>query len=139
MSELVRRRDATQQTLEAYRGVAFDPAQGVTCVHLLRDHLVNMGHDYQEIPPFDTMIGAVRALKERGWDNMTDMLDSMLERHRAPAFMRVGDVAVAPGLDGIEAVLICAGPLKVFGWREDVDELAIIDVRLDALVATWRV
>ncbi|RDC66559.1 hypothetical protein HME9302_00010 [Alteripontixanthobacter maritimus] len=48
--ELERRRVATEKTLTRYRGKAFDWKTGVTCVHLARVHLKNMGHKPQTMP-----------------------------------------------------------------------------------------
>ena len=138
MSNLLHRKAATQRTLNTHRGQVFDWSEGVTCVHLLRDHLIEMGHDVPEIPPFDTALGAARALQERGWASVSDMLDEFLERI-PPARMMLGDVAVAQGAGGLDAIFICAGPLKVFGWRDDAPDLVLLDVSLDELEGAWRV
>lgn len=134
------RRIATQLTLDAWRGRPFDwdSTRDGTCVHLLAAHLTNMGHDVPEIPPFDTMREAIRALHDHGWENLTEMMDDLLPRRPSPAFMRLGDVALAPGDGPLDAIFICAGPLKVFGWREGFDELVVQDVGLDRLIGAWQ-
>ena len=118
LMELVRRRAATERTLARYRKKVFDWSKGITCVHLARAHLRNMGHKPETLPRFRSALGAKKALQERGFESVTGMLDSMLPRI-APAQMMLGDLAVVPGEGGLDAIFVCAGPLKVFGWRED--------------------
>ena len=136
--ELERRRIATQKTLDRYRGKVFDWAKGITCVHLARYHLRNMGHKVPTLPRFRSALGAKKALKEREWDSVADMLDSMFARI-APAEMLIGDLAIVPGEAGMDAIFVCAGPLKVFGWREDAPALVILDISLDESTGAWRV
>src|SRR3546814_17660492 len=57
-------------------------------------------------------------LKERGWASVSDMLDSILVRI-PPAMMQLGDVATVEGDQGLDALFVCAGPNRLFGWRED--------------------
>jgi hypothetical protein len=137
MSNLIKRRDATQQTLRHFNGVDFD-WDGVTCAHLAHYHLSQMGREVPDIPDFDTALSAARALKQMGWDSVEEMLDSMLERI-APAYMIVGDLALIKGAGGLDAIFICAGPLKVFGWREDAPDLVRLDVDLGQLQGAWRI
>ena len=134
---LIIRRDATQRTLNRFRGIDFDWS-GVTCVHLAHAHLSEMGHEVPDIPQFDTALGAARAMRERGWDSVGDMLDSMLPRI-APASMLLGDLALIKGAGGLDAIFTCAGPLKVFGWREDAPDLVVLDVSFGELEGAWRV
>lgn len=136
--ELERRRVATQKTLDRYRGKVFDWSKGITCVHLARYHLRNMGNKVPTLPRFRSALGAKKALKERGWDSVEAMLDSMFQRV-APAELLLGDLAIVPGDNGMDAIFVCAGPLKLFGWREDAPALVLLDVDLDQLTGAWRV
>jgi len=134
---LIQRRDATTRTLNRFRGSEFDWSQ-MTCVHLAHAHLSEMGYILPDIPDFDTALGAARALQEHGWNNVSDMLDEFMERI-PPARMMLGDLALVEAAGGLDAIFICAGPLKVFGWREDTPELVLLDVSLDELQGAWRV
>lgn len=136
--ELERRRVATEKTLKRFRGKVFAWNTGVHCVRLFHQHLKNMGRKPPSLPRVRSPLGAKRALKERGWENVEAMLDSMLERI-APAEMMLGDVAIVPGDAGLDAIFVCAGPLKVFGWREDAPALVLLDIGLDELTGAWRV
>lgn len=137
--DLLRRRDATQKTLDQYRGAPFDWSLGPTCVHLARSHLVNLGYDLPKIPEFSTPQGALRALKSNGWDSVGDMLDEFLTPIPA-AMLRLGDVVTIPGDAGMDAMFIFAGPNKMFGWGDEQVELAVGDILgLDRLKGAWQV
>lgn len=136
---LLLRKDATEATLKRYRGKVFDWSKGITCVHLARYHLRKMGHRPPSLPRFRSAFAAKQAMRERGWANVEEMLDSMLPRI-APAMMMLGDLAVAPSDEGnMGSIMICAGPHKLLGWREDAPELVLLDVTLDELTGAWRV
>lgn len=98
MNELLRREAATSATLERYKGKAFDWATGITCVHLARCQMRKMGHTPPTLPRFRSLFAAKQALAERGWSNVTDMLDGVLgvEARIPPARMLLGDLAVLP-------------------------------------------
>lgn len=136
--ELEKRRWATQKTLDRYRDKAFDWATGITCVHLARYHLRKMGHRPPGMPRFRSPLAAKRAMKERGWASVTAMLDSMLEPI-APAQMLLGDLATVEGDAGFDAVFVCAGPRRLFGWREDESGAVMLEVPFDEIKGAWRV
>ena len=137
--DLERRRAATDKTRKRYGGRQFDWSKGVTCVHLARTHLRNMGHRPPTLPRFRSALGARKALAARNWDGVGDMLDSLLPRI-APARMKMGDLALGPGDGGLDAIYVCAGPLKLFGWTTTSPYLAVIDINnLDGLKGAWRV
>ena len=138
MMELECRRVATQRTLDEWRGRLFDWSTGATCAHLARDQMVHMGHKPPKIPKFDSASGAIRALKKRGWDNVADMLDDLLERI-PPAMMRVGDIGIVPGQDNLESVLISAGPFKLMGWHPETGQFVVYDKGIGELTGAWRV
>lgn len=133
-----RRQQATQATLNRYRGKAFDWQEGITCVHLARFHLRQMGRRPPSLPRFRSALLAKRAMKERGWGSVTEMLDSLLPRI-APAQMTLGDLTMLPGDDGFGAIFICAGPRRLFGWREDQPVAVMLEVGLDEVAGAWRV
>ena len=139
MNDLLRRQAATRTTMDRYRGKAFDWSRGITCVHLARFHLRQMGHQVPTVPRIRSALAARRALDSRGWADTSAMLDSLLPRI-APAQMLLGDLACAPSdTDGIGAIMVCAGPQKLLGWREDAASLVLLDVTLGELSGAWRV
>jgi hypothetical protein len=135
--EMVRRRDALVKLQAKYRGKSFDWKKRRTCAHLLRSHLVQMGHRPPSMPYFTSPIGAVRALREHGWSNVIEMLDALLPRI-APAAMLGGDIAAFPSEDGLGAIFVAAGGGKYLGWREDQPALVVLDVPPRDLAGAWR-
>jgi len=138
MIELVRRQQATQKTLDRYRAKVFDWQTGVTCVHLARFHLKNMGHKVPTLPRIRSALSAKRALKERGWDSVEQMLDSILVRI-TPAQMMLGDVAIVPGDGGLDSILVCAGPFKLLGWSAIDGTFVAYDGGNADVSGAWRV
>lgn len=136
--ELERRRIGAQATRDRFYGVRFDWASGMHCVKLAHAHLRNMGKRPHKLPKVTSPAEARKALKDRGWDSVSDMLDSMLDRV-PPAMMRVGDIGVVEGDEGFESVVIYLGPRKVMGWVPGGAEIVIYDTGLDSLSAAWRV
>lgn len=138
--ELERRRIATQSTLDAFRGTAFAWGEGdaVTCVHVAYWHLWMMGYELPALPELKSALAAKRALTERGWDSVESMLDSLLGRI-PPAMMRLGDLATVPGQEGLDCILVCAGPLKMMGWHPETGEFVLYDNAISEITAAWRV
>ena len=137
MSELVRRARATEKTLAKYRFRPFD-WRGATCIHLARTQMRNMGHRPPPIPRFWSIIGARRALADRGLECVADLLDQIGLPRIPPGMMLVGDLAAVPGQAGMDAIFVNAGG-KLLGWREDHDG-GIVPVAdaLPHVTAAWR-
>ena len=113
----VERAAATAATAAKFRGKPLDFANGVTCIHLLREQMLAFGYHPPEVPQFETVIGAKRALRKMGHRTLKGLLDELLTR--APgAQMRVGDIVLGDGQPPFEALGICAGG-KVLGFHED--------------------
>lgn len=139
MNDLLRRFVATEATLAKFRGKAWSWESGITCAHLMRFHLLKMGHKLEPMPRLKSLIAAQRALAERGCANMGELVGKHISLAPiAPAEMLMGDLATFQSGDGLGALMVCAGPLKLFGWREDVAELVVLDVDLDEIQEAWR-
>lgn len=138
--DLIRRKRATEATLAKYRPQPFDWKKGVTCVHMARFHLRKMGHRVPELPRIRGPIGAARALKERGWEDVAAMLDAQPGLTRiAPAMMLVGDLIVFPGTEGFQLIGVCGSQHKILGWHEDwTGGMVKIEAPLDLAVGSWR-
>ena len=137
MPEMVRRQTATQATMDRFRPKVFDWKTGVTCVHMARFHMKGMGHRVPTVPRIRSALAAKRALLSNGWDWVEAMLDSMLPRI-APAAMRLGDLATVPGEDGMDCILICAGPQAVMGWHPETGAFVVYEGGIGELSAAWR-
>ena len=137
MSDLIRRKDATQKTFARFRGKVFDWSKAATCIHLFKTHAQNMGHKLPSVPRFRSAVGAKKALTEMGHESVMSLLDSMFPRI-APAEMHMGDVVLVEGDAGLDAIMVVAAPRKVFGWREDFAGLVMLDIEMDELAGAWR-
>lgn len=135
MIDQIKRRDATQATLDKYRDKPFSWEKGHTCLHMLRFHLRQMGHKPEPLPRVKSAIGARRALDKRGWKDVGDMLDSFLVRI-PHATMLLGDVAMFQSYDGFGAITISMGD-KVMGWHPDYDGMTSL-IPVD-IAGAWRV
>lgn len=138
MPELERRRIATNATLARYQGKTFSWKTGITCAHMARGHLRNMKRKAPAMPRFRSAYGAKQALKALGHDSMVSLIDSLLPRI-APAQMVLGDLCAVEGEAGMDAVMICAGHRRIFGWVEDEARPVIVEPEWDKLTACWRV
>src|SRR3546814_2048591 len=101
-------------------------------------HLRQMGQKPPTLPRIRSALAAKKALKERGWASVSDMLDSILVRI-PPAMMQLGDVATVEGDQGLDALFVCAGPNRLFGWREDEPGAVVLEVMFDQITGAWRV
>lgn len=125
MNEIQRRVAAMTKTKERFEGKPFDWSKAATCIHLMRYHASNMGYEPPIVPRFRTANGAIKALKKQGVDTLPDLMDKYFTRI-APAQMAVGDIAVFPGEDGIDALYVY-GQLRAFlGWFEGFEECQFI-------------
>jgi hypothetical protein len=138
LPEPVRRKEATQATLDKFKGQPFDWGEGRHCVRLAHFHLRQMGQKPPTLPRIRSALAAKKALRERGWASVSDMLDSILVRI-PPAMMQLGDVATVEGDQGLDALFVCAGPNRLFGWREDEAGAVVLEVTFDQVKGSWRV
>lgn len=142
-SDLLRRQAATEATKHKYWNRAFDWKDGVTCVHLARFHLRQMGHRPEPMPRVRSLVGAKRALAERGCANVVQLLDRQATLTRiAPAFMTMGDLAAVASEDGLGSIFICMGPQKLMGWHDAGADFGItgmcnVTIPFDVLDGAW--
>lgn len=131
-TDLERRQAALEKTIAKYRGRVLD-FKSADCVRMIRFHLLQMGHRPPPLPRYSSMIGARRALRDKG--GLVAILDGLLPRI-APARMLEGDIAVVGG-EGGEAGLICVG-YKYMGWHQDAAESVNLIIGLGDVTAAWR-
>lgn len=129
------RRDATQKTLEWFAPRPFNWAKSATCVHLVRRHLVHMGHKVPPMPQFRSALTAKRALTERGWDTLGAMMDSIVPQIEASRIV-VGDVVELPSdNDVFPALCVFTGNGSIMGYQGGVFMVGRIMV---TPTAAWR-
>jgi hypothetical protein len=138
---LAERAAATDAVLKRFRNRALDFKSGATCLHLFRAQLIKLGHKPPRIPAFQSALGASKAMKRAGFEDLAAVIDSVLPRI-APAAMLVGDFGLLPGgPDGLFDALVMSVGGKVLGWHDsDLSKMSVIaDIPLSAYLAAWRV
>lgn len=138
--DLLRRQKAVQETMEKYRSRPFDWRSKATCLHMARFHLRRMGRKPPPMPQVGSLLAAKKALKERDWLNVADMLDGIGLERIAPAMMLLGDLVAIESEDGIGSIFVAAGPNKIIGWCVEQEGLAVVDLAApENLKGAWRV
>ena len=137
-ANLAIRAAATEITLAETRDAPFDWA-GQNCIRLARRQACNMGHKVAKVPNFKSAVGAARALKRQGAENLEQLLDKWFERHDAPAFAIIGDLVLLPGEDGFDSICITDGRGNLFGWHDsDLSKMSVIKAADADIIAAWR-
>ena len=134
---MIERVEATKKTLARFEGKPFDWSKSATCIHLIKYHVTNMGHQFPKIPRFRSPITAKRILNDMGHDSLIDAMDSKFPRI-APAQMMTGDVMAIPGDAGFQSMVIRASTTKYIGWHEDVEGCTIIATNMKYAEGAWR-
>ena len=137
MTEIELRAFATTETEKRFRGKPFDWTKQATCIHLMRFHARQMQHDLQLVPRFRSQLGAKKALKAMGHDNIISLMDGLFPRI-APAFMRIGDIMAVDGDAGFDSLLIRGSASKFLGWHEDAEGCTIMGADLSIANGAWR-
>lgn len=146
MSDLIRRKLATEKTEAKFRGKPFDWKAGHHCLAMTAFHLRGLGHRLEKAPRVRGVLGARRLLDARGWPTVAEMIDAQGFKRIAPAAMLLGDLAFRASADGIGGLLICVGPHKLMGWFPEntraelgADLMVVMDMSFDQVEAAWRV
>jgi hypothetical protein len=139
MLDLAERARRTEAVVAKYRTRAFSWRDRATCLHLARAQMRALDMRPPPMPDFRSPLSARKALKRAGHETVAGLLDSLLPRI-APLSMIVGDLAVLPGEDAFQAVVIHGGGTQMLGWHgEDLSQLWPIEVEVDDFVACYAV
>jgi hypothetical protein len=128
----------TEATAAKFRGRPLSFKEGVTCLHMLREHMLAFGYSPPTIPSFSDAVGARRALRSTGHKTIKALLRKVLGKPVPAAQMRVGDVVLLPG-SPFEAVALSVGNGKFLGWHDD-GSLGLVNLNIDqtAIIGAWR-
>ena len=135
---LIRRVAAAQKTLDKW---SVRPMKLGTsdCVRMAADHLRRLGYKVK-LPPsgsYRTVNSALKALKARGYETLSEALDAMGLERIAPASAIVGDILMLPAVDRLGALVVCMGNGRACGYHEDVPAATVLQPL--EFVAAWRV
>lgn len=140
---LIKRSRAMEKTRARFEKKPFEFGK-TDCLKLVRYHLVHMGHRNLPVPPnYSTALGARKALKAQGAENLEQLLDKFLEPI-APAMMLPGDICLLPAETGDgdygfgETIAISLGQ-KIWGWHPDAQGLGVLAIiDQSAIMKAWR-
>ena len=138
MNELVRRREATQATVDAWKGKPFRLGYS-DCVRLTASHLRRMGRKVR-LPAqgsYRTLRSAEKALSARGYVDLPAAMDGMGFERIAPAAALPGDVIAIPSEHAIGCLMIAVGNGRALGFHENVEGAEILQPV--EYVGAWRV
>jgi hypothetical protein len=143
MSDLIRRRRAIAATRKAYEGRAHRFGT-VDCVKVGARHVRHMGHKRAlgmgKAGSYRSAKGAMVALRRAGFARVADALDRAGFPRIAPAAALPGDLLVAPGSHGLDAVMIVIDGHVAMGFHEDDLGAGLLMINLTDLtdIEAWR-
>ena len=138
MSDLIKRRDATQATLDAVKGKPFRLGRN-DCARIAAAHLRRRGHQVK-LPASGSYAStrtAMKALAERGFADLLAAMDGMGFERIAPAAALVGDILALPTASPIGCLAVVLTNGRALGFVDDVAEASVIQPV--EYVAAWRV
>lgn len=123
---LVRRVAAAQAIHDRVRGRLYKPAT-LDCGKMVGLHLRKLGYKVElpKVGAYKTSAGALKWLKQRGFDSLEARLDDLLPTI-APASAIVGDVLSLESTDALAALVIHMGQGQFLGFHEDTDEAVLM-------------
>ncbi len=140
MTEIERRVAAVKATMARFSGKAFAWGR-VDCAKLVAFHLRQMGHHESlglaKAGSYRSALSARRALERAGHASLGAALESVGMVPIPPAAALPGDIIELPGEAAFEALTICVGNGRVFGFHQD----AVGPVVLQPVspLTAWRV
>ncbi|BBD01832.1 DUF6950 family protein [Sphingobium sp. YG1] len=139
MTPLERRHAAIEATMARYRGRPFAWGR-VDCAKMAAFHLKKLGFpiSISKAGSYSSAIGAKRAIGRMGYDNLTDLLDGLGLTRIPYSRLMLGDIVLAEGHGGVDALGIYASNGHVLGFHEDMLDHGLVTVDLTP-VAAWSV
>lgn len=138
MTEMLRRQRAAQATVDRFRAAPFVYGKN-DCARLAAFALRQMGHKpgLAKAGSYSNALGAARALKRLGHDDLASALDALGLLRIPPIAALPGDLIMVPGEGPFGgAIAVAVGNGRVLGYHEDLDGADILQP-VD-FVGAWR-
>lgn len=138
MTPIQRRVASAQKTLDRFKDKPFKFGRN-DCAQLVRFNLKLLGHPMKKAAKagsYHSLIGAQKAIKRVGYDNLIAMMDDHFERIPAAAALP-GDVVAMPGVEGPGALTVAMGNGRVLGYHEDAAGAVVLQP--SETITGWRV
>ena len=135
MNDLLRRQRALEKTMRKYRGKDLD-WRNVDCVRMFRSYLVAAGKKkLPKLPRYSTPLGAAKALKKAGFDNLEQLLDATLPRI-GREFALPGDIVLLKGEAPFDSITLLVSARKVWGFHQD--SVGPVPHTPHEIIGVWR-
>jgi len=131
----VERVRATQKTVDAFKGKAFDLEKGGDCIQLMALHARHMGVKIK-IPRYGDWKSAAAAMREMGFSTLGQGMDKHFKRIK-PVHVLAGDFVEMPGGNGFSALAVAVGNGRVLGFHEDIPHCDILQPVI--ITGAWRI
>lgn len=138
MSEMLRRQRVAQATVDRFRSVPFAYGKN-DCARLAAFALRQMGHKpgLAKAGSYSSALGAARALKRLGHDDLPSALDALGLLRIPPIAALPADLIMLPGEGAFGgAIAMAVGNGRVLGYHEDLDGADILQPV--EFVGAWR-
>lgn len=135
---MIRRVAAAQATLNEFRDRPFRWGHS-DCARLAASHLRRLGYKVR-LPAkgrYGTPRSALKALRDRGFENLGEALDAVGLKRIAPLDAAAGDIVQGASGDAFGALGVALGNGRLIGYHEHASGAAVLQ-QLD-LVCAWRV
>ncbi|KTT70171.1 DUF6950 family protein [Sphingomonas sanguinis] len=139
MNEMLRRQRAAQATVDRFRGVPFAYGKN-DCARLAAFALRQMGHKpgLAKAGSYSSALGAARALKRLGHDDLASALDALGLLRIPPIAALPSDLVMLPGVGAFGgAIAMAVGNGRVLGYHEDLGGADILEPI--EFVGAWRI
>ncbi|WP_419808392.1 DUF6950 family protein [Sphingomonas sp.] len=138
MSEMLKRQKAAQAVLDRFKGKPMQYGKN-DCARLAAMALRKMGHRSPMVKAgiYHSAVGALRAMKKLGFDDLAAAIDSVGLKRIAPAAALPGDLILIPGEGAFGGALVMAvSNGRVLGYHEDCAGAEVLQPV--EYLAAWR-
>lgn len=140
MSDLLARVAAIEATKAHYEGRPFQWGR-VDCARVAVSHMRRLGRRTRNVGKagsYDSALGAKRALRRAGYDNLAEALDGQGLARIPAASALPGDLIVVPGSDSLDAIGVWVGTGAALMFHEEAEGLVTMILNHPPETA-WRV
>lgn len=132
--DMIKRMEATQRTVDAFKGRTFDDRKA-DCIRLIGCHARHMGRRIK-IPAYRDASSAAKALRAAGFKTLGEAMDKHFTRiDRTKVLM--SDIIEMPGSNGFSSLAVAVGNGRVLGFHEDVPHCDILQPLM--ISGAWRI
>jgi hypothetical protein len=131
---LIERVQATQKTVDAFKGKAFADGKA-DCIQLILCHARHMGRKIR-IPRYGDTKSAAEVLRKLGFRTLGQAMDKHFTRIETSGIL-AGDIVESLGSNGFSALMIAVGNGRTLGFHESIPHCDILQPLI--VTGAWRI